>query len=80
MYEQTADELISDGQRSFEPLSLRKWARLYPALPLRTVALSLWEAHRTAALHPSEDDRGVIVIALATARLDEFTSRRGATR
>jgi hypothetical protein len=75
--EKTAAELIIAEHRSFDPVNLKKWAKLYPALPLRTVALSLREAHRTAGFHLSEQDRQTVVTALTAARLDGFASRRG---
>jgi hypothetical protein len=58
------------------PMSLNDWADLYPALPLRTVALCLWQANEMARSHDSDEDQNAVIAWLVSERLEEFTVRR----
>lgn len=60
------------------PLSLNDWAELYPALPLRTVALCLWQANEMAKSHDSDEDQNAVIAWLVSERLEEFALRRRA--
>ena len=60
------------------PMSLNDWAELYPALPLRTVALCLWQANEMAKSHDSDEDQNAAVAWFVAERLEEFSARRRA--
>jgi hypothetical protein len=58
------------------PLNLLEWAKLYPTLPLRTVALSFAAANNTKRCRNIIGDRTVVVAQLIAERLEEFMARR----
>jgi hypothetical protein len=58
------------------PMSLNDWAELYTALPLRTVALCLWQASEMASSHASNEDQNAVIAWLVSERLEELTARR----
>jgi hypothetical protein len=60
------------------PMGLHDWAELYPALPLRTVALCLWQANEMAKAHGSDEDQNAVIAWLVSERLEEFSVRRQA--
>lgn len=56
-----------------EPPEVMRYAERYPAIPLRSVARCLSEAHREAAVLADHGERAILTARLASARLEEIS-------
>jgi hypothetical protein len=66
----------TDRVEPTSPRNLLDWVKLYPTLPMRTVALSLVEANNAKRCRDITGDRDVVATQLITARPEDFSAHR----